>query len=151
MNIHSFVHGQVNKITLCQNDERVLHQYKVRPIANVRQAFCVQYTVLVSYKCASSGLTSCSHPMDWGGGLKHLWGCTIFGSRRLLKKSVVNEIRQLSKLSLNICIHSNIYPSKSRYKHYFVEVNKQCGDTSSALNCFKIKRYINLLCYYSSK
>ena len=33
---------------------------------------------------------------------------TCFGSRRLIKV-ITNEIRQLSKLSLNMCIHSNIY------------------------------------------
>ena len=45
----------------------------------------------------------------------HLWGSTIFGSRRLIK---VIQICQLSKLSLNICIHSGSFPSKSRFKHY---------------------------------
>ena len=36
----------------------------------------------------------------------------------MLIKFCINEIRRLSKLSLNICIHSMCYPSKSRYKHY---------------------------------
>ena len=29
-----------------------------------------------------------------------------------------NELRQFSKLSLNMCLHSRSYPSNSRYKHY---------------------------------
>ena len=52
----------------------------------------------------------------------HMWGNTILWSRRLVNTSVVPIChqwgRQLSKLSLNICIHSRSYPSKSRSKHY---------------------------------
>ena len=42
----------------------------------------------------------------------HLWCSTVFGLKRLIKVkylSVINEIYQLSKISLNICINSRSY------------------------------------------
>ena len=56
---------------------------------NVSRAFCVQYTVLVSYKGALCGPTTCADPvgiMDWREVLFmslriwHLWGSTILES-----------------------------------------------------------------------
>ena len=47
----------------------------------------------------------------------HLWDNSIFGLRRLIKDEylfAINEIGQLSKLSLNIYIHWRSYPSKLR-------------------------------------
>ena len=42
----------------------------------------------------------------------HMWGSTIFGSRRLIKAIprlyAINMIRQLPKLSLNICIFKQL-------------------------------------------
>ena len=81
--------------------------------------------------------------MDWRGvifrslRIWHLRGSMIFGSRRLIKVipiSAINNIRQLFKLSLNICIHSKSYPSKSRYKHYASRQVIHCVFTHVCVN-----------------
>ena len=71
--------------------------------------------------------TTCSDLVgivDWGSVLFtslriwHLCGSTILRSRRLIQVMPICHQCQLSKLSLNISIHSKSYPSISRYKHY---------------------------------
>ena len=49
----------------------------------------------------------------------HLWGSTIFGSRRLIKVIPISAIKEISQLSVVKHMHTfkELYPSKSRYKH----------------------------------
>ena len=69
--------------------------------------------------------TTCSHPvaiMDWRGvfSARVSASVTIFRSWPLIHKylSLIDGIRQISKLSLNICTYSKGFPSESRQKHY---------------------------------
>ena len=82
-------------------------------ISSYRYAFNLQFWWVD--KDPLRGPTTSSDPVsvvDWGGILFmslriwHLWGNTIFESRRLIKVISINEIRQLYMLSLNICKHS---------------------------------------------
>ena len=91
---------------------------------NARQASCVQYTVLVSGPTCSNpvGIVDWEVSNSWVPG--HMWGSTIFGSRRLIKiihichqwEPTVRDYRigvinPIFSMSLNTCIHTFIHVS----------------------------------------
>ena len=65
------------------------------------------------------GPTTSSDPMgimDWGG--VHETQDVVQHDLRIKGLNDGNEICHLSKMSLNISMHSRCYPSRTRYKHY---------------------------------